>query len=273
MTRKPRKPTDHLVTARLLTHAYGQMGEIATAGGFFTYFVVMEIYGFESSTVFNLLSIPAVNPVNSNGKVDLSINDWYKFEVASTAAGPFNNPYLPPASKAVLNTEFPNWLSPLNNALDVRGFYLSTSASECAGKQIIDGYCQHFTNWPTTYLHTVSPITKQEVAFTPETIFYAQSAYFVTIVMVQWSNVFACKSRKVNFYLFRSLLPSQDSINICLVDFCLRHAYLFSFFTLLELTKSLVAGNFFFIKTSTLLYFGYSRPHLLDDFTHLVRNP
>jgi sodium/potassium-transporting ATPase subunit alpha len=26
MTRKPRKPTDHLVTARLLTHAYGQMG-------------------------------------------------------------------------------------------------------------------------------------------------------------------------------------------------------------------------------------------------------
>jgi hypothetical protein len=41
MTRKPRKPSDHLVTARLLTHAYGQMGEIATAGGFFTYFVVM----------------------------------------------------------------------------------------------------------------------------------------------------------------------------------------------------------------------------------------
>lgn len=159
----------------------------------------MEIYGFESSSVFNLLSVPAVNPINSSGKIDLSVNDWYKFEVASTAVGPFNNPYLPLASKAVLNTEFPNWLSPLNNALDVRGFYLSTSASECVGKQIIDGYCQHFTNWPTTYLHTVSPITKQEVAFTPETIFYAQSAYFVTIVMVQWSNVFACKSRKISF--------------------------------------------------------------------------
>jgi len=41
MTRKPRKQTDHLVTLRLLAHAYGQMGEIATAAAFFTYFVIM----------------------------------------------------------------------------------------------------------------------------------------------------------------------------------------------------------------------------------------
>lgn len=46
-------------------------------------------------------------------------------------------------------------------------------------------------------LHTTSTITKRDVAFTTEAIFYAESAYFVTIVMVQWSNVFACKSRKV----------------------------------------------------------------------------
>lgn len=46
---------------------------------------------------------------------------------------------------------------------------------------------------------TVSPITGQRVAYTTESIFYAQSAYFVTVVMVQWSNVFACKSRKVKF--------------------------------------------------------------------------
>lgn len=178
--------------------------------------------------------MPAVNPVDASGKVDLSINDWYKFEPTLTAVGPFNNPYLPAADKAVMNTEFPNWLSPLNNALDVRGFYLSTSASDCAGKTIINGYCQHFTNWPTTYLHTVSPITKQEVAFTPETIFYAQSAYFVTIVMVQWSNVFACKSRKVQIHLLRSPLHSLALTSICSVVFCSRPASSFSYFTLLE---------------------------------------
>ncbi len=41
MTRKPRKQTEHMVSLRLLAHAYGQMGEIATAAAFFTYFVIM----------------------------------------------------------------------------------------------------------------------------------------------------------------------------------------------------------------------------------------
>lgn len=74
MTRKPRKPTDHLVSARLLCHAYGQMGEIATAGGFFTYFIVMDMYGFPPSIVFFLLNQAAVNPVNDQGNVDINFN-------------------------------------------------------------------------------------------------------------------------------------------------------------------------------------------------------
>ena len=62
MTRRPRKPEEHLVSARLLTHAYGQMGEIATAGGFFTYFVVMQLYGFPPNLLFGLVSKPAIIP-------------------------------------------------------------------------------------------------------------------------------------------------------------------------------------------------------------------
>lgn len=49
MTRRPRKPDEHLVTAKLLGHAYGNMGELATCGGFFTYNVVMTCYGFPFS--------------------------------------------------------------------------------------------------------------------------------------------------------------------------------------------------------------------------------
>ena len=62
MTRRPRKPDEHLVSARLLTHAYGQMGEIATAGGFFTYFIVMQLYGFPPNSLFGLVSKPAIIP-------------------------------------------------------------------------------------------------------------------------------------------------------------------------------------------------------------------
>ena len=62
MTRKPRKQKDHLVSGRLLAHSYGQMGEIATAGGFFSYFMVMSVYGFDYSVIFFLLSVNAFFP-------------------------------------------------------------------------------------------------------------------------------------------------------------------------------------------------------------------
>jgi len=221
MTRKPRKPTDHLVTARLLTHAYGQMGEIATAGGFFTYFLVMQLYGFPSSIVFSLLSKAAVNPINpTTGKIDINYNNnYYEFVGPTTTApttvtsSPFGNPYIPlTASQGTYNTDFPNWLSTINNQLDLRGFYLTNCGP--TGKSSINGYCMMF-DWPTTFLDTVSSITKRRVAFTTETIFYAQSAYFVTIVMVQWSNVFACKSRKVPAFTFRSHSLFQHSTSTC----------------------------------------------------------
>jgi sodium/potassium-transporting ATPase subunit alpha len=194
MTRKPRKPSDHLVTARLLTHAYGQMGEIATAGGFFTYFVTMEVFGFNSNIIFNLLSIQTINPVTNqtNNSVDNTLNKWYQYDATAPAFGSPNIPLL--ASAASFSKNFPDWISTINNNMDLRGFYQKNCGLTAPGNN--GGYCPIFT-WPTDYLHTVSTITKHEVAFTTESIFYAQSAYFVTIVMVQWSNVFACKSRKV----------------------------------------------------------------------------
>jgi len=108
------------------------------------------------------------------------------------------------------NTQFPDWISPVTNEFDLRGFYLIANpgngynATPCAGD-----YCQTF-NWPAddTILGTVSTITNLPVQYTTEAIFYAQSAYFVTIVMVQWSNVFACKSRKVLHFLFRFPSPT-----------------------------------------------------------------
>ena len=41
MTRNTRKKSEHIVTLRLLAHAYGQMGEFASAAAFFTYFVII----------------------------------------------------------------------------------------------------------------------------------------------------------------------------------------------------------------------------------------
>lgn len=85
------------------------------------------------------------------------------------------------------NTNYPYWLSVINAKVDLRVTFV-----KCCG----NNFCPQF-DWPTHYLHSVSPVSGIEAAFTTEALFYAQSSYFVTIVMVQWSNVFACKSRKV----------------------------------------------------------------------------
>lgn len=47
MARKPRNSkTDHLVNARLIGYAYGQIGMIQASAGFFSYFSVMAAHGF-----------------------------------------------------------------------------------------------------------------------------------------------------------------------------------------------------------------------------------
>jgi len=40
------------------------MGSIATTSGLFTYFTIMELYGFSPRILFNLLAQEAVVPLN-----------------------------------------------------------------------------------------------------------------------------------------------------------------------------------------------------------------
>lgn len=66
MTRKPRRPYHHLVTAKLLTFAYAQMGMIIVGALYISYFVVFNEYGFAPSTVNGLILIPYFhhNPID-----------------------------------------------------------------------------------------------------------------------------------------------------------------------------------------------------------------
>jgi len=55
MRRQPRNPfTDKLVGGQLISHAYGQIGMIQAAAGFFVYFVIMAENGFRPNTLFGL---------------------------------------------------------------------------------------------------------------------------------------------------------------------------------------------------------------------------
>lgn len=183
---------------------------MATCGGFFTYNVIMTCYGFPFDIYWELLSKPVFTPT-VNGSIDYTFNSPPKF---LTSAGyqegapnlNTDNYYQMTCSAAKANgnlqanTNFPYWLSTLNDKVDLR-----VTLVECCGAGG-NNFCSQFPGkWPdpSSLLQQVSPISGQFVMFTTEALYYAQSGYFVTIVMVQWSNIFSCKSRKVLLLLLR----------------------------------------------------------------------
>ena len=65
MKRKPRNPfTGKLVNDRLISMAYGQIGMIQAAAGFFTYFVIMAENGFMPGTLFGIRELWDSQTVN-----------------------------------------------------------------------------------------------------------------------------------------------------------------------------------------------------------------
>jgi sodium/potassium-transporting ATPase subunit alpha len=87
MTRTPRKIDEHLTSIRMMVHAYGLMGSIATAGGFFTYFLIMELYGFSPNILFNIMSQPTIVPTNLWGEPDLTFNLPYTYDSSAKNLG------------------------------------------------------------------------------------------------------------------------------------------------------------------------------------------
>ena len=229
MTRKPRKLDEHLVSGKLLCHAYGNMGEIATFAGFFAYFTTMNVYGFQNKTLFGLVSVPAYNNQNN-----ANYNEGNPF-IASmqfTQSNMYNAGYVYPCSNYNTVANFPDWLSLSNSKVDLRTAFLNCRS---------DGYFEPAVYFPSTcygYPGQNSSISGFPICFTTEALYYAQSAYFATVVMVQWSNIFACKSRKVLYFLFRLLSSTQPSTALCSTESCARPVSSCSSYIVQESTKS-----------------------------------
>ncbi len=168
-----------------------------------------------------------------------SANIVYNFNGAQTTPtsgtispglGYFGTKYIAPPMYAcdpmnksnAFSAEFPNWLSTINANVDLRGFYV-----KCVGSTPSTYAYERIIPDQNEVLDTMSSYTGNPVAYTTEALYYAQSGYFVTVVMVQWSNVFACKSRKVTFcfiLVFFDLFRHQQTyVRWCIVRNCFVH--------------------------------------------------
>lgn len=174
MERHPRNSKrDHLVNSKLISFAYLQIGMIQASAGFYTYFYVLNDYGLAPwATWFLALEygyVPQPSDVYTPG-----------------AVGNGNSNYLNPQFRDQFNWDTVSW-----NQVDFRLFYTGrpeTDWSRCRWTTD-DGY-------PSFYRE--SHVSGVQVCYTSEALRYAQAAYLVSIVCVQWADLMICKTRNLS---------------------------------------------------------------------------
>jgi len=176
MERWPRNSKrDHLVNAKLISFAYLQIGITQAAAGFFTYFYIMNDYGFKPGVLFGLAAEDGWIPAN---------DDVYSSGVASRG----NSNYK--AGKEGDGTL--DMVTPRMSAIDVRLYFYKRNADEwgpCRWDPK-DGDVPHF--------YSYSHVSENQICHTVEGLFYAQCGYLISIVCVQWSDLLICKTRALS---------------------------------------------------------------------------
>lgn len=61
-----------------------------------------------------------------------------------------------------------------------------------------NGKILHNVDWSPCRVYQISPISNRPVCYSTEALKYAQTGFFFGIVVTQWYNSLACKSRKIS---------------------------------------------------------------------------
>lgn len=97
------------------------------------------------------------------------------------------------ATACPATTDTVDWVYLVSSNYDLRVTML-----ECTKTATGISFTQRIKSWGTCNVQQISPVTNKPVCFTTEACKYAQTAYFVGIVICQIFNLFACKTRKLS---------------------------------------------------------------------------
>jgi len=150
--------TDRLVTAKLISFAYLQIGVIQATAGFFCYFCVLNDYGFG----------PSILPGLAEAFMDWDDIDTHTALGASGSQNPricSTDTTTAPCTRPTGNQ--PAWL-----------VYKGTSY-----------YLKKCNIWDKELCHVPG-----------QALQHAQCSYFVSIIIVQWADILACKTRSLSLY-------------------------------------------------------------------------
>lgn len=169
MERFPRNSKrDHLVNMKLISFSYLQIGLIQASAGFYTYFIVMNDYGFKPATLFGLVIKESRMPNDTDVYNPLMANK------GNTGTG---------------DEDVFDWLTDADAEVDLRLFYNNLDVDEWS-------QCRWDENAPEFWRRNT--FEDREICYTSEALRYAQTAYLVSIVVVQWGDLMISKTRNLS---------------------------------------------------------------------------
>lgn len=209
MSKPPRDArTDRLVTAKLVCFSYLQVGVVQAAAGFFSWVVVLKDFGFLAST------LPRVYWAFEKDSMACFLDPGTKTAVAGESVL-LQGSVLPKewVCESVAGT---NYTAGSDQDILSKGFGIGFRAGSTwtnGGSGVVkEGFefwaksnkagLTSYEDWryvgPTGRCN-VSPDALDDVCWFPaEALQYAQTAYFISIIIVQWSDILACKTRTLS---------------------------------------------------------------------------
>ena len=193
MTRRPRDKEEHLVTSKLMIIAYGQLGVIQTFCGFMAYTVIMFDFGMNVRSMFFVIlkdyyphNITDVYDPNhpTLGNTNIKVENGKLRLLNEEAAGA----YVDSQDKA--GPRLVDWLFTKHIEQDLRLGYIQYDQAS--------GLVKENVTWSPCRVYQVSPISFRPVCYTTEALKYAQTGFFFGVVIGQWYNSIAMKSRKIS---------------------------------------------------------------------------
>jgi sodium/potassium-transporting ATPase subunit alpha len=186
MERYPRNSSrDHLVNTKLISFAYLQIGIVQASAGFFTYYYIMNDYGITPGATYQLASKeqgvlpnptdvydPASDPVCKGNTNGVNVDGVC-------------------AAKEGFTLESFDWITNIQNAYDIRLFFFNRPVDNWSKCRWVVG-----DDVPDFYIF--SHVSENQICYTLEALFYAQTGYLVSIVCVQWSDLLICKTRNLS---------------------------------------------------------------------------
>jgi sodium/potassium-transporting ATPase subunit alpha len=182
MLRQPRNVRkDHLVTAKLLSFAYLQIGVMQMLGGFLCYFTVMNDYGFKPSTLIGLDSEIGTRPSEDD-----------KYDPDSVYKG---NSHI---GVSEYDDEQVDWVTSGDSEYDLRIWFYHLDDdywSECR------------------YPDDVSNITGDRICYSTEALRYAQTSFYIAVIFLQIAALIVCKTTRLSI-LHQGMRNSALNVSI-----------------------------------------------------------